>query len=593
MSSPSSARVPWWKWPTIVWWRSLPLRVISSVFLASVLVLVLGGFLLMQRATNGVLDGKREAAESDARQAVSAAQQQLDAADLTGGAEVDKILVDLATSFANRSSGGQFETIILAPGQTVTAGQADTASIPSHLREQVEQANALLITPTEVHYRDGQPSVAGLAAGSTLTLPGIGHYQIYLIFPLTQEVDTLHVLRTAVLTTGAILVILLTFIAALVSRQVVTPVRAARQAAESLASGNLDDRMTVRGQDDLARLATSMNYMATELQKQIQTLEDLSAIQQQFVSDVSHELRTPLTTVRMAAEVLHEARDDFDPVTARSAELLQTELDRFEALLTDLLEISRFDAGVAVLSTDEVDLRDLVLRVVDAHARFAEATGTQIQIHASQPCKAEVDARRIERILRNLLVNAIEHGEGRPIDIFVEGDDAAVAVAVRDHGVGFEAVQSKQVFHRFWRGDPARARTVGGTGLGLAISMEDANLHGGWLTAWGRPGMGAQFRLTLPRKAGAILEASPLPMVPRDLVGPDGVRLEARDMPPASPEASIAGIRSELVVSDGSIVHGAAAEDTPLGSAATSTTPLTSVASIADEGASEAASGRR
>jgi two-component system, OmpR family, sensor histidine kinase MtrB len=594
MSIPRRARTPWWKWPTVVWWRSLPLRVISSVFLASVLVLVLGGFLLMQRATIGVLDGKREAAESDARQAVSTAQQQLDAADLTGGVDVDKILVDLATSFANRSSaGGQFETIILASGRTVTAGQAHISSIPANLREQVDLANALLITPTEVHYSDGRPSVAGLAAGSTLTLPGTEEYQIYLIFPLTQEVDTLHVLRTAVLTTGAILVILLTFIAALVSRQVVTPVRAARRAAESLASGNLNDRMTVRGQDDLARLATSMNYMASELQKQIHTLEELSAIQQQFVSDVSHELRTPLTTVRMAAEVLHEARDDFDPVTARSAELLQTELDRFEALLTDLLEISRFDAGVAVLSTEEVDLRDLVLRVVDAHARFAETTGTQIQIHANRPCKAEVDARRIERILRNLLVNAIEHGEGRPIDIFVEGDDAAVAIAVRDHGVGFEAVQSKQVFHRFWRGDPARARTVGGTGLGLAISMEDANLHGGWLTAWGRPGMGAQFRLTLPRKAGTILEASPLPMVPRDLVGPDGVRLEARDMPPASPEASIAGIRSESLAGDGSIEHVLADEDSTPGSAATSTTPLTSVGGSAAHGASEAASGRR
>ena len=594
MSVPLPARAPWWKWPALVWWRSLPLRVIASVFLASVLVLVLGGFLLMQRATSGVLDGKREAVESDARQAVSTAQQQLDAADLTGGVDVDKILVDLATSFANRSSaGGQFETIILARGQTVMAGQADTSSIPANLREQVDQqVNALLIAPTEVHYPDGRPAVAGLAAGSTLTLPGTDRYQIYLIFPLTQEVDTLHVLRTAVLTTGAILVILLTFIAALVSRQVVTPVRAARRAAESLASGNLNDRMKVRGQDDLARLATSMNYMASELQKQIHTLEDLSAIQQQFVSDVSHELRTPLTTVRMAAEVLHEARDDFDPATARSAELLQTELDRFEALLTDLLEISRFDAGVAVLSTEEVDLRDLVYRVVDAHARFAEATGTQIRIHASKPCKAQVDARRIERILRNLLVNAIEHGEGRPIDIFVEGTAAAVAVAVRDHGVGFEAVQSKQVFHRFWRGDPARARTVGGTGLGLAISMEDANLHGGWLTAWGRPGMGAQFRLTLPRKAGTILEASPLPMVPRDLVGPDGVRLEARDMPPATPEASIAGTRTEMVPSDGSIVHGPGDEDSTPGSAATSNTALTSVAGSAAGGASQAAGER-
>ena len=477
----------------------------------------------MQRATSGVLDGKREAAESDARQAVSTAQQQLDAADLTGG------WTSTRSWWIWRRASPTARAVDSSRRSSWRAGRPSRPGRQTHpaflrtFESKLIKGNALLITPTAVHYRDDRPSVAGLAAGSTLTLPGTERYQIYLIFPLTQEVDTLNVLRTAVLTTGAILVILLTFIAALVSRQVVTPVRAARRAAESLASGNLDDRMTVRGQDDLARLATSMNYMASELQKQIHTLEDLSAIQQQFVSDVSHELRTPLTTVRMAAEVLHEARDEFDPVTARSAELLQTELDRFEALLTDLLEISRFDAGVAVLSTEEVDLRDLVRRVVDAHARFAETTGTQIQIHARQPCKAEVDATRIERILRNLLVNAIEHGEGRPIDIFVEGDDAAVAVAVRDHGVGFEAVQSKQVFHRFWRGDPARARTVGGTGLGLAISMEDANLHGGWLTAWGRPGMGAQFRLTLPRKAGGILEASPLPMVPRDLVGPDGV----------------------------------------------------------------------
>ena len=361
--------------------------------------------------------------------------------------------------------------------------------------------------------------MAGLAAGSKLTLPGsTGQYEIYFIFPLTQQVTTLAVLQAAVITTGSILVILLTFIAAMVARQVVTPVRAARRAAESLASGNLDDRMQVRGQDDIARMAASMNYMAAELQKQIKQLEDLSAVQQRFVSDVSHELRTPLTTVRMAAEVLHEARGDFDPVAARSAELLQNELDRFEALLTDLLEISRFDAGAAVLSLSEVDLVDVVNRVVEVHQPFADATGTQVRVHASGPCVAEVDARRIERILRNLLINAIEHGEGHPVDVYVEAGENAVAVAVRDHGVGFQADQARRVFHRFWRADPARARTVGGTGLGLAISMEDANLHNGWLTAWGRPGLGAQFRLTVPRRSGQILESSPLPMVPRDLV---------------------------------------------------------------------------
>jgi two-component system, OmpR family, sensor histidine kinase MtrB len=534
----------WWRFPITWWWRSLPLRVVLTEFVASVLVLVLGGFLLMQQATIGVIDGKKAAAKSAARQAVNTAQQQLNAADLTGNVNVDKLLLDLATGFANRA-GEQFEVIIITPDQTIIAGNAAASSIPPELQRQVELGNDLLMTPTEVDYTDMRPSVAGLAAGATLTLPGTGRYQIYLMFPLAQEVATLAALRRAVVTTGAILVILLTLIAALVSRQVVTPVRAARRAAESLASGDLHDRMKVRGEDDLARLGTSMNYMASELEKQINTLEELSAVQQRFVSDVSHELRTPLTTVRMAAEVLHEAREDFDPVAARSAELLQKELDRFEALLTDLLEISRFDAGAAVLNLEEADLRDLVHRVVEANAPLAETNNTEITVHARGEAKAEVEPRRIERILRNLLVNAIEHSEGHPIDIFVESDDVAVAIAVRDHGVGFQASQARQVFHRFWRGDVSRARAVGGTGLGLSIAMEDANLHGGWLTAWGRPAMGAQFRLTLPRKAGTILETSPLPLVPRDLVGPGGTRLDGLEAPapvvPSSPATPASG----------------------------------------------------
>ena len=537
VSIPRILKSHWWRFPITWWWRSLPLRVVLTEFLASVMVVVLGGFLLMQQATIGVIDGKKETAKNEARQAINTAQGQLDAADLTGEVNVDKLLLDLATGFASRAQ--QYEVIIIARGQTITAGNAVSKSIPPLFRKQVEQSNDLWMTSTQIEYR-GRPPVAGLVAGATLTLPGTGRYQIYLLFPLTQEVATLVVLRYAVVTTGAILVILLTFIAALVSRQVVTPVRAARRAAESLASGNLRDRMKVRGQDDLARLATSMNYMASELEKQINTLEELSAVQQRFVSDVSHELRTPLTTVRMASEVLYEARDDFDPVAARSAELLQNELDRFEALLSDLLEISRFDAGAVQLTVEEVDLRDLVRRVVDANVRLAETNNTEVTVHESGEAKAEVDTRRIERILRNLLVNAIEHSEGHPIDILIESDEAAVAIAVRDHGVGFEASQARQVFHRFWRGDAARARTVGGTGLGLAIAMEDANLHGGWLTAWGRPAMGAQFRLTLPKKVGAILETSPLPLVPRDLVGPGGTRFDGLEAPaplaaPSSP----------------------------------------------------------
>jgi two-component system sensor histidine kinase MtrB len=257
--------------------------------------------------------------------------------------------------------------------------------------------------------------------------------------------------------------------------------------------------------------------MAASLQKQIRQLEELSRVQRRFVSDVSHELRTPLTTVRMAGDVLYDARERFDPVTARAAELLQKELDRFELLLTDLLEISRFDAGAAVLDLEDVNLVDLAHRVADSTRPLAERRGIRVVVRdPGRPCVSEVDVRRVERIVRNLVSNAIDHAEGRDVEILVGADDHAAALAVRDHGVGLSEGEAQMVFNRFWRADPARARSTGGTGLGLAISREDANLHGGWLQAWGEPGLGAQFRLTLPRRAGDPVTSSPLPLVPTD-----------------------------------------------------------------------------
>jgi two-component system sensor histidine kinase MtrB len=274
--------------------------------------------------------------------------------------------------------------------------------------------------------------------------------------------------------------------------------------------------MRVRGEDDLARLARSFNEMAANLQEKIGELEDLSQVQRQFVSDVSHELRTPLTTIRIAADMLYEYRDSFDdPAVGRSAELLQSQLERFESLLADLLEISRHDAGAATLDAESLDMRDLVLRAVGDIQGLAERKGSKVVLQLpGEPCMAEVDRRRVERILRNLLVNAVEHGEGEDIVITVGADRDAVAVAVRDHGVGLKPGEGQMVFDRFWRADPARARTTGGTGLGLSISREDAQLHGGWLQAWGEPGAGSQFRLSLPRVAGAELRGSPLPLVP-------------------------------------------------------------------------------
>ncbi len=140
-----------------------------------------------------------------------------------------------------------------------------------------------------------------------------------------------------------------------------------------------------------------------------------------------------------------------------------------------------------------------------------------------EPCEAEIDSRRVERILRNLLVNGIEHGRreagGPEIVVRVAKDEQAAAITVRDHGIGLAPGEASMVFNRFWRADPARARTTGGTGLGLAISLEDARLHSGWLQAWGARAR-ARFRLTLPRRAGDVLRQSPLPLVPADAPEP-------------------------------------------------------------------------
>jgi two-component system sensor histidine kinase MtrB len=219
----------------------------------------------------------------------------------------------------------------------------------------------------------------------------------------------------------------------------------------------------------------------------------------------------------MAADVLHASREQFPPGLARSTELLVDELDRFEALLADLLEISRLDAGVEELVAEHVDVRPIAVHAAQAVAAIARNAGSEIILDLPEDeATAEVDARRIERVLRNLLANAVDHGEGRPVRLRMAFDDDALAVTVRDYGIGLRQGEADLVFNRFWRADPSRNRHTGGTGLGLAISVEDARLHGGGLDAWGEPQRGACFRLTVPRTQGVGYEASPLELPPPD-----------------------------------------------------------------------------
>ncbi|MFD5543676.1 MtrAB system histidine kinase MtrB, partial [Streptomyces sp. NPDC127079] len=425
------------------------------------------------------------------------------------------------------SSGGQgaFDVVTLPTGdnnsgggRTRASGFVDpTASVPADLRTRINGSMTAAQSYTRIMYTDDKESQPALVIGKQVTDPNNNPYELYYLFPLTQEEKSLSLVKGTLATAGLFVVVLLGAIAWLVVRQVVTPVRMAAGIAERLSAGRLQERMKVTGEDDIARLGEAFNKMAQNLQLKIQQLEDLSRMQRRFVSDVSHELRTPLTTVRMAADVIHEAREDFDPITARSAELLADQLDRFESLLADLLEISRFDAGAAALEAEPIDLREVVRRVVSGAEPLAERKGTHIRVVGDlQPVVAEADARRVERVLRNLVVNAVEHGEGRDVVVKLASAGGAVAIAVRDYGVGLKPGEATRVFSRFWRADPARARTTGGTGLGLSIALEDARLHGGWLQAWGEPGGGSQFRLTLPRTADEPLRGSPIPLEPKD-----------------------------------------------------------------------------
>ncbi|AGL14684.1 histidine kinase [Actinoplanes sp. N902-109] len=522
------------------WRRSLHLRVVTLTLVMSSLLVGGFGWFIADHSTQILLDRAEDEVRSQMTGKVDYAYRQLTVHRTARDPKLPATINDTVTRLADTDpaeSGGaivQLRADNVPDLKPVTSTKADTtALITRQMRHAVavDSQVSQQIRTTEVN---GEP-VKYLVYGSPVPT-SFGHVELYYLVPLTTEDRAANQIRATVLVTGLALVILLGMLAGLVTRMVVTPVRVAARTAQRLSAGLLDQRMKVDGEDDLALLAASFNQMAANLQRQIVRLEEMSRLQRRFTSDVSHELRTPLTTVRMAADLIFTERDEFEPAVARSAELLQAELDRFESLLTDLLEISRFDAGFAALDAEHTDLVPIVQRVAERLEGLAERVGVTIELRLPDtPVIAEVDPRRVERILRNLVGNAVEHGEHKPVEVTMATDDAAVAVTVRDHGVGLKPGEERLVFNRFWRADPSRARQTGGTGLGLSIAVEDARLHGGWLEAWGEPGGGAQFRLTIPVRSGDRLVAAPLPLIPRDRA------IDAVATPPSLPAAPSSG----------------------------------------------------
>lgn len=507
------------------WRSSLQLRVVTTALAIGFAAIAVLGLYLSTSVRDGIYEQRLAAIDREAVALTAQVAENFSTTATTSDGELQTLLYDTVSNLGVTSGSTAEEYFLLHEiGTTAQVSDITTrpdltdAIISTELREaNVASEDDQVLQSVGIPAPDDPGMVQpGVIVGSMVEATPDARYEIYYLYSLDPEQETLSFVHRVLLAGGFGMLALLGVVTWTMARQTVTPVTRAATVAERLSEGHLSERMPgARGTDEMASLARSFNEMAESLQDQIRRMEELSAMQRRFVSDVSHELRTPLTTIRMASEIIHESRHQMDEDAARSAELLLGQIDRFESLLADLLEISRFDAGAAVLDAERRDLRDLVMSVVEQAAPLAETKDVRVSVRLPDAdAAADFDPRRIERILRNLVVNAIEHAEERPVEVTVAEDDRAVAVVVRDYGVGMTKQEVEHVFDRFWRADPARARTTGGSGLGLAIALEDAHLHAGRLDAWGRPGQGASFRLTLPRSAGVQVGEPPVTMAP-------------------------------------------------------------------------------
>lgn len=503
------------------WASSLRVRVAAIILGGCVITTALAGILITSLLSNSIFQQATTSYVEQFSADANKAQANFSASAAPTSGQTQQVANDLVSKMYDPNRGLLGALLIRSEGQSATGNQiiepatASAAKIRSLITTELKNAvvNSKDVAWQSVKIPTEQGSaVPGVLMGTSIYIQNSGQYEFYAVFSLGIQQQLLQtaqrVLSISVLVFG-IVIGLLTYV---ILRLVLRPVREASNNAKLLAEGEFETRMEVDGQDELAQLAKSFNQMAESLEDQFAKLERMSALQTNFVSAVSHELRSPVTTMRMAGQLIYDKREELPALLKRSAELQHDQVINLESMLTNLLEISRYDAGAMALSAEEIDLGSLMRKVVEALDPLAVDNGVSVRINFEGDTFAEVEPRRIERILRNLVVNALEHAEGSPVNVRVVGNDTAVAVEVRDGGVGLSEEQARHVFDRFWRADSSRVRKTGGTGLGLTISREDALLHGGSLEATGELGVGSVFLLTVPKIPGSAY-AKPIELI--------------------------------------------------------------------------------
>jgi signal transduction histidine kinase len=375
---------------------------------------------------------------------------------------------------------GSFATVLVAGGQDFPSSlSVGLAQVPSGIRRIVAE-DQLAYERTEV-------------AGTRYLVVGgrvpVTEAEAYFFFSEEEIRDDLADLRTILLVGLSAVLLVAGLVGTLLARRTLAPVARASDAARSLAEGLLATRLPVEREDEFGAWASSFNEMAEALQAKITALSEAQARERRFTADVAHELRTPLTAIVNEASLLAEHLERMPAEARRPAELLVDDVARLRDLVEDLMEISRLDAGTQPVRPEPVDLASLVGAAVRArgwHQRVHLEVGEVV---------LQTDPRRLERIVANLIGNALEHG-GRDVAVRVGRDGIGAFVEVADRGRGIAAADLPHLFDRFYKADPAR--TGPGSGLGLAIALENARLLGGGIDVWSELGSGTRFTLRLP-----------------------------------------------------------------------------------------------
>lgn len=512
------------------WRRSLMLRTMTITGLVTGIMVAIAGVFLLTSVSNDLYSSRRDQALQDSARATLAAQRLIDSFDPADRGGLTSLSISLPKTVQDTSASqmihirrqphqAPFPELSAAFGTAPTLGQVVTEDLADALRV----ADAPQYWQAVTFWEEGSLVSPGIIVGSSLKLPsGAGNYDLFIGYDLTDTEQTLSFVQRTLLLTAAGMMAFIGLLVWVISRIVFRPIRVAADTSRRLAAGEANARMPRQHDEHFDTLSDGFNDMADTLQARIRELDELSEMQQRFVSDVSHELRTPLTTIRLASEVLNGQKDALGSGQQRAIQVLGAQVERFELLLTDLLEISRYDAGRVTLETEPTNLVHLVDDVVTS---LRELSPSLIEVRAlGGYAPMDVDARRVRRIVSNLVGNAIEHGEDRPVVVTIDSNADATAIAVRDWGIGMTSAEVENVFSRFWRADPSRKRTLGGTGLGLAIAREDATVHGGFLEVWSDKGHGSNFRITLPRREDVTSFMSPIPLIPDDVTAENNVR---------------------------------------------------------------------